>query len=58
MAKMDVVKICYIGSRFRTFDSVSDSGFEFESKEQLDLPDNVVCYVDGFLFRYTWRTIE
>ena len=49
---------CYIGNRFRTSDSVSDSGSYFELKEQLDLPDNIVCYVDGISIPHAWRTLE
>ena len=54
---MDNVKKCYIDSRFRTADSISDSDFRFELKEQLDLPDNTVCYVDDISIPHTWRTI-
>ena len=32
--------------------------FNFELQEQLDLPDNTVCYVDGIPIPHTWRTIE
>ena len=55
---MDNVKKRYIDSRFRTFGSASDSHFNFELQEQLDLPDNTVCYVDGIPIPHTWRTIE
>ena len=51
------VKECCIDSRFRTFDSVSDSDLKFELKEQLDLPSNIVCYVDDISIPHTWRTI-
>ena len=33
---MDKVKKAYVDSRFRTFDSVSDTDFKFELKEPLD----------------------
>ena len=49
---------CYGGGRFRTFDSVSDGGFKFELKESLDLPGNIICYVDDISIPHTWRTIE
>ena len=55
---MDTVKKCYIDSRFGTSGSVSDSGCKFELKEQSDLPDNTVCYVDDISIPHTWRTIE
>ena len=32
--------------------------FNFELKEPLDLPDNIVCYVDDISVPRTWRTIE
>ena len=35
---MEKIKKAYVGSRFRTRGSNSDSGFEFELKEALDLP--------------------
>ena len=38
------IKKAYVDSRFRTRNSNSDSDFNFESKEALDLPDNAVCY--------------
>ena len=31
--------------------------FKIELKEQLELPDNTVCYVDGISIPHTWRTI-
>ena len=55
---MNEVKKCYTDSRFRTVDSISDSDFKFELKEQLDLPDNTICYVDGISIPHTWRAIE
>ena len=32
--------------------------FKFELQEQLDLPDNIVCYVDDISIPHTWRTSE
>ena len=43
---MDKTKKVYIDSRYETNDSVSNSGFKFEIKEALDLPDNTVCFID------------
>ena len=48
----------YVDSRFRTFDSVSDSDSKMELKESLDLPDNTICYVDDISTPHPWRTIE
>ena len=53
-----VIKKACVDSRFRTRDSNSDSGFKFELKEPLDLPDNIVCYVDDISIPHTWGTIE
>ena len=58
MQKWTKFKKCYIDSRFRTVGSTSDSDFKFESKEQLDLADNTVCYVDDISIPHTWRTID
>ena len=55
---MGKVNKYYIDGRFRTFDSISDRDFKFESKEHLDSPDNIVCYVDDISIPHTWRTIE
>ena len=55
---MGKIKKAYVDSRFRTRDSKSDSGFKFELKEPLDLPDNTVCYIDDISIPHTWRTIE
>ena len=52
------IRKAYVDSKFRTRDSNSDSDFEIESKEPLDLPDNTVCYVDDISIPHTWRTIE
>ena len=55
---MDKVKKACVDSRFRTRGSNSDSGFKFELKEALDLPDNTVCYIVDISIPHTWRTIE
>ena len=55
---MDKIKKTYADSRFRTFDSVSDSDFNIVLKESLDLPDSTICYVDVLSIPHTWRTIE
>ena len=54
---MGKVKKVYVDSRFRTNGSDSNSDFEFELTEALDLADNAVCYVDGISIPHTWRTI-
>ena len=55
---MDQIKKAYVDSRFRTRDSVSDSGLKMEYKEPLDLPDNTFCYIDDISIPHTWRTVD
>ena len=55
---MDKVKKVYIDSRYKNNDSESNSDFNFELEESLDLPDNTVCYVDDICTPHTWRTVE
>ena len=55
---MDKIKKACVDSGSRTRHPNSDSGFKFELKEALDLPDNVVCFVDDIGIPHTWRTIE
>ena len=55
---MDKNKKMYIDSRCKNNDSESNSGFKFELKEGLYLPDNTVCYVDDICIPHTWRTIS
>ena len=43
---MDRVLKIYIDSRYKNNNSESNSDFNSELKESLDLPDNTVCYVD------------
>ena len=43
---MDKIKKVYIDSRYSTSDSNSNSDFKFELKEQIDVPENTVCYID------------
>ena len=55
---MDKIKKVYIDSRYKTSDSYSDSEFNIELKEAIDLPDNTVCYVDDISIPHTWYTVE
>ena len=55
---MDKIRKTYVDSRFRTRDSNSYSDFKIELKEQLELPDNTVCYVDDISIPHKWRTVE
>ena len=55
---MDKIKKPYVDSRFRISDSNPDSDFKFELKEELDLLDNTVCYIDDISIPHPWRTIE
>ena len=56
--KMDNIKKVCIDDIYKTNDSVSNSGFKFEIKEALDLPENTVCYIDDTSIPHSWYTIE
>lgn len=55
---MDKIKKIYVDSRFKTNDSVSNSDFKYELKEQIELPDNTVCYVDDISIPHSWYSVE
>ena len=55
---MDKIKKIYVDSRYKTSDSVSNSDFKFELKEQIDVPDNTVCYIDDISIPHSWYTVE
>ena len=55
---MDKTIKVYIDSRFKTSDSMSNSDFKYELKEQIELPDNTVCYVDDISILHSWYTVE
>ena len=55
---MGKIKKVYIDSRYKTNDSVSNSGFKSEIKEALDLLDNTVWYIDGIPTPHTWYSVE
>ena len=55
---MDKIKKVYIDSRYKTSDSISNSDFKFELKEQIDIPDNTVCYIDDISIPHSWYTVE
>jgi len=48
----------YIDSRHRTQSSRSDSDFEIQLKEPINLPDNCVCVVSDVILKNTITTIE
>ena len=41
----------YIDSRHKTTSSKSDSDFEIQLKEAINLPDNCVCVVSDVVFK-------
>ena len=45
---MDKIKKAYIDSRYKTNDSVNNSGFKIEIKESLDLGENIVPMIYQF----------
>ena len=51
-------KKCYIDSRFKTVGSKSNTDFDFELTENLDLPDNCICYFDDIVIPHTWWNID
>ena len=55
---MDKIKKVYIDSRYKTSDSISNSDFKFELKEQIEVPDNTVCYIDDISIPHSWYTVE
>ena len=55
---MDRVKNIYIESRYKPFDSVSNSGFKHEINESIDIAENTICYIDEMSIPHTWYTIE
>jgi hypothetical protein len=52
------IKKVYIDSRFRTKDSISHSNFKFELPQVINLPDNVVMYIDNIIIPNSWITIN
>ena len=56
--KVDKLKKVYVDPTYKTNDSVSNSGFKFESKEALGLHENTVCYIDDISVPHIWYTIE
>ena len=55
---MDKITKVYIDSRYKASDSASNSDFKFERKEQTEVPDNTVCYIDDISIPHSWYTIE
>ena len=55
---MDKIKKVYIDSRYKTNDSASNSDFKFELKEQIEAPDNTVCYIDDISIPHSWYSVE
>ena len=48
----------YVDSRHKTPSSKSDSEFEIQLKEPINLPDNCVCVVSDVILKNTISTIE
>ena len=55
---MGKIKKVHIDSRYKSNGSISNSDFEFELKEALDLPDNTLRYIDDISILHPWYTIE
>ena len=48
----------YIDSRHRTSNSKSNTDFEIQLKESINLPDNCICVVTDIVFKNSFTTIE
>ena len=48
----------YIDSRFKTVGSNSNTDFDFELTENLDLPDKCICYFDDIVIPHTWWNVD
>ena len=54
---MDRNRKVYVGSRYKTSYSISNSDFKFEIKEALDLHENTVYYIDDISIPHSWYAI-
>ena len=52
------IKKIYIDSRFMSSDSVSSSNFKIDLPQNVDLPNDVVFYMDDICIPYSWYTID
>ena len=50
-------KRIYVNSRYKTFDSVSDSNFKFELPYVLTMPSNAVFYITDVCIPNLFKTI-
>lgn len=48
----------YIDSRFKTLNSRSNTDFEIELNETLDLPDKCICYIDDLVIPCSWYNCD
>jgi hypothetical protein len=55
---MDKIKKIYVDSRYRASNSISNSDFKFELKEQIDVPDNTFLYIDDISIPHSWYSLE
>jgi len=51
-------KKIYIDSRFKTSSSRSNTDFEFELKETIDLPDKCACYIDDLVIPVSYYNCD
>ena len=45
-------------SRFKTIGSSSNTDFDFEKTENIDLPSNCVCYFDDIVIPHRWWNVD
>jgi len=48
----------YIDSRFKTFESASNTDFKFELPDDLYMPPNTKCYIDEITIPITYYSVE
>jgi len=57
MQQLQTKKV-YIDSRFKSLNSKSNSDFEFELKETIDLPDRCACYIDDLVIPVSYYNCD
>jgi len=48
----------YVDTRFKTFDSISNTDIKFQLRRPASMPVNTTFYVDEINIPYSWNTIE
>jgi hypothetical protein len=48
----------FIGARFKTAQSKSDSGFTIELPKTINIPDDTIAYITEVVLPVSWTTID